>query len=650
MNWAQFGMFAVFVFCVWTAGIAIYGFLDPKGSSYNRALYLGETLLLGSILVVGEMFALSLVKLYSKPFLWGIVGSNLLFFLLPHTRRHCAEFFTKKTKWDFSLAGFILLAVFFFFRNCYFLVDADSHSTYLYAQKLWLEHGTSIFAGPAMDMRVFVPQFNAVPYALGLSVFPFETLFPQLIVVFWTLIAVFLVFGYVSHKFSRPYALAAVMMVLFNDHMFFSGANSCCIINTAVVALLFGIVYNFWEARQAQNENGFRFVLAFIFATQVLANKYQAAAGLVFIVLAGLLVQPDLKSKIRTVLQTPSFRSIFLGAVVLALLWPLKSFLATGCPAFPIGAGEMGILDWNKPMAQVLKQHFIVPLSLPQIVKYFTWMFFWPGIHAAKILGYAGVFLPSVLLLYLFRRDLNKERLLEVCFWVTAAQLMMIGLCLVQFVDPRNYRFAIAVNAAAVIFVLNFILEDCLRLSRRWRTFVVLLIAVQGWSIMLHQGGDFKRPAMKDNIAVLQNKLNMKHMMFYYYPESVIVFKELRENAAKFQQAAWDVEWSRNAGLSAFLLPTRPQVGLWHTTAVKWDSYADPSAVVRDLNGHGIRWIMAVENGHMVFESVEDYAARAVKFDRLPDKIFFNYGFPEELRDIRYSRKFIVEAFGIQEK
>src|SRR3989338_3681109 len=172
MNWIQLAMFVVYVVCAGVAGAAIHSFLRGKDSSPNRILALGEIFLLGSILLIGEMLFLSLVKLYKAPLLWSAVVLNIGFLFFPIVRRECAQIFSKKISWNVPLIAFLLLLGFFLFRNCYFLVDVDSHAAYLYTQKLWLEHGTSLFASAAMDMRVFVPQFNAVPYALGISVFP----------------------------------------------------------------------------------------------------------------------------------------------------------------------------------------------------------------------------------------------------------------------------------------------------------------------------------------------------------------------------------------------------------------------------------------------------------------------------------------------
>ena len=65
---------------------------------------------------------------------------------------------------------------------------------------------------------------------LGVALFGQETLFPQFVNLSWRLVLTLLVFGYVSYRFSRYHGLAAAMLVLFNDHMFFSGVRSFVII------------------------------------------------------------------------------------------------------------------------------------------------------------------------------------------------------------------------------------------------------------------------------------------------------------------------------------------------------------------------------------------------------------------------------------
>ena len=109
-------------------------------------------------------------------------------------------------------------------------------------------------------------------------------------------------------------------------------------------------------------------------------------------------------------------------------------------------------------------------------------------------------------------------------------------------------------------------------------------------------------------------------------------FEAHREMAMK---GAWDTGVAGVTPLSAFLLPIRPQVGLWHTTVVQWDSYNNPESVVTDLENYGIKWIMRVKDGRLIFLSLEEYAKEAVLYDRHPKKFFYDYGFPRELSEMK---------------
>ncbi len=55
-----------------------------------------------------------------------------------------------------------------------------------------------------------------------------------------------------------------------------------------------------------------------------------------------------------------------------------------------------------------------------------------------------------------------------------------------------------------------------------------------------------------------------------------------------------------------------------------------------DLHREKIYWIMRVTDGKLVFESAEEYAQRAVGFDRYPKELFYNYDFPKELAEVHY--------------
>jgi hypothetical protein len=162
------------------------------------------------------------------------------------------------------------------------------------------------------------------------------------------------------------------------------------------------------------------------------------------------------------------------------------------------------------------------------------------------------------------------------------------------------------------------------------------VIALQRWPVMIYQGGDFKMPFMQDNVAVLKNKLHMAQIMPYYYPGNYVVFREYGQHSNEVRVSAWDTEVGGVTKLSAFLLPVRPQVGLWYTTAVNWESYPYPQKIVEDLIKQRILYIMTVKDSHLNFEKITDYAVRASQFDRHPKETFYNYNFPPELSEVKY--------------
>ena len=300
MNFGQFGLFIFYVFSVFLAGVWIYRILDKDDSFYmSKNLYLGEVLLLGSILVVGEFLILSLIGLYKHIYLFIAVSMNYLFLLNKNNRQKI--FSLIKPGFSFNPAGFIFmaLAITLIFRNLYFMVDVDSVSTYLFTQRLWLSAGTSVIGNSTNDIRIFVPHFDCVPYALGLSVFGRETLFPQLINLFWRLIVLLLVFGYTSYRLNKWCGLAACMLIIFDGHFFYSGANQWVLINGALIALLFSAAYNFWEA--GLGKRGHHFLLGIIFLSQLPANKYQMIYVFIFMGVLAALCQRDLLSKIKSI-------------------------------------------------------------------------------------------------------------------------------------------------------------------------------------------------------------------------------------------------------------------------------------------------------------------------------------------------------------
>lgn len=639
MNYAQFGMFMIFFFSVVCCGLAIYSFINREGKSFiNGSVFLGEVLLLGSTLLVGELLLLSFVGLFKAPYLWGAVLLNYCFLFSAGTRKSFALIFDKKPGFDLPLVCLILLIAVFIFRNCYFLVDVDSHGGYLFTQKLWLSSGTSFMGDATFDARFFVPQFNAVPYSLGLSVFGTETLFAQLINTFWRLIVIILVYGYTAYYFNGYFGLGAAMFVLFNEHFFYSGANQYVIINGAVIAFYFAAAYNFWEARR--KSCSFRFFLALVFLTQLPANKYQMLYNLLFLAVLGIAVQPDLGKRLKELFFRKEWLYCLAGACIVAALWPLKNLLITGNPFFPIFAGKFGTFNWTPELENIiLKRAFYI--SPTKLFKFLSYLFIWPGVNVAKYAYFILIFLPLLMIRVLSRVKFDKDSLLGLCFWLGLSLLSIIGICFTGWMDPRAYRYPIAVLSFTTVLSLSYIFSEVFCIKNKIIIGgIIILLAVaggrnEGIMLMFRSGGGLGFPDFKENVSVIFNRIHMDYAVKKHYPQLSTITKALGENKDKLKNLAWDHN-SMGAYTSAFLLPMKSMVSLEQNAMIKWDSYKSQALIENDLRGYDIEWVITMDSGKVVFLSISDYAKKALSFDRYPRSTVCNYGFPEELYKISY--------------
>lgn len=631
MNYVQFGLFIFIFFSILFCGIAIYRLLAGNNSSLNRGIYLGETLLLGSILLVGEFLALSLFSLYKLPFLAAIVALNYLLFFNKDVKGGFVSLF-KHPHFDLFNTVFILLISVLIFRNMYFLVDVDSASTYLFTQKVWLLKGTSIIGSNAIDMRIFAPQFDTIFYSLGLVFTNFEILFPQLINIFWKIIVLLLVYGYTSYRFNGLCGLGATMLVLFDMHFFFSGANQWVMLNCALVAFIFAAAYNFWEARRSNDI--FRFALALIFLAQLPANKYQMAYIFIFFLGAGVLIQPQPLEKIKEVLTSKKLALGIAGSIFCACLWYVKNWIAVGLPTFPIFAGNLNVGGWTPEQSDIFIK-FFTGISPMLFFKYMTYFFIWPGIVSSKIVIIFISLLPIVLLLFLNSAKKDKEPLMELSFWLGIAILSVMGICLACHQDPRYYRFPIGIFSFAAIFSIAFIIGQFFKANRNLLTGIIAIcIGLLGYPIIYSEGGSFSRPTFQENLAVLRDQIHTDYAIKKHYPIAFSVAIAIEKNKRKAENAGWGLRDSLN--FPTFYLPVRPMVSLWLTTVIRWDSYANETSIIEDLKKAGLEWIMELRGNDLLFLSREEYAKEAAAYNRRPEKVSYDYGFPEELSHIKY--------------
>lgn len=637
MNQAQFGLFIVYVFSVLSAGLGVYGFLArDKEQIINRFVYLGEALLLGSIFAVGELLILSLLGLYRAPLLWAAVLVNFAFLLNKDNREDFYLLIAKKINIEPALIIFIGLILIFIFRNCYFLVDIDSHTTYLFTQKLWLSSRTSLIGDIGKDIMIFFPQFDTISYSLGIGLFGQETLFPQLINLFWRLIVLLLVFGYTSYRFNRYYGLAAVMLVLWNDHFFYSGVNRWVLINGAIIGFLFAAAYNFWESKV--QDSPFRFILALVFISQLMANKYQIAYVAILLLMLGILIQDKPFGMVRSALAARRYLTVLIIALIFASLWYVKNAIITGVPTFPILAGKFRAFNWTPEREYAFIKAF-GGLKLSLFFKYMNYLFIWPGINAAKYVILVVSLLPIFIFWVFSKGRADKSVIMEISFWLSASILLIMGTCIASHWDPRYYRYSIGVLSFAVIFSLHFVLSYVINIKNQIvLAAIILLISLrggnnEGFKIIFDNGGFFKRPSPADNINVILNRIHTKDVINNYYPQIPMILNDIMKNNEKFNKAAWNMGSAVN--FPAFLLPIRPMLSLWRTTIVRWDSFGNKYALANDLRKYGIEWVMTAKDDKLLFVSPEDYGVEAEKYDLHPQKLYFDYDFPPELSRIQ---------------
>jgi len=96
MNTAQLIIFLFFSGASFITGVNVYLYLRIHRSDVaNRAVYLGETLLLGATVIYSLFMLLSMLHLYSKHFLFAAVFINYLWLLRREVREEIIEFFKR---------------------------------------------------------------------------------------------------------------------------------------------------------------------------------------------------------------------------------------------------------------------------------------------------------------------------------------------------------------------------------------------------------------------------------------------------------------------------------------------------------------------------------------------------------------------------
>ncbi len=640
VNYFQMALCAIVILSILVLGIKVYQWLDPRQRSLlNRYLYLGEVLLLGATALIGAFLFLSLVGLYRSPFLLAVTGLNFLWLFDPAVRHDLRTYIFKPIRWDIGTALFLAAAGFFIFRNCSFLTDVDSFSNYLFTQQLWLQHGSSLVGTPSEAYSIFLPQFDYVLDSLGLALWGHETLYPALINLFWRVTVLLLLFGYTKYRLQGSLiASAAVLLTLFNEHFFYSGVGHSVLLNGALLALLFASIYNFWEAQRRQDHT--RLVLAFIFLSQLLANKYQMMYVTVFVAIAGVLIQKNKKLLLKAVWGDKiKVLSLAISVGILSM-WFLRNYLMTGDPIYPGYAGQLHAFGWTQEKQAVFMQ-VMGGISVNVFLKYMSFLFIWPGIKAAKlVLILVYVFPMALFFLNDKVWDHEKDKIKEIGFWLGTSMLVLLGICMMSHQDSRFYRYPIAIFSFTAVFGWYFFLVKLCRLPTLLAAVLLLAFAAlntgnEGYHIAFAQGGNEHYPTIKENMAILKGQLFTRQAIEESYPAVEKVLQLAQKDPDKFSRGALDMDGSFGFNTPQFWLPRRPVASLWCSNLAHWDSYGDPKKIVRDFHDQHIDWVIAMDqDGVWGFIPVEEFANGLSGQMRYPSKKFFAYSHIPELDDV----------------
>lgn len=600
----------------------------------NRSIYLGESFLLGSSWIIGLMMILGFLHLYRPAPLWGVVLANFLFLLGRNIRQEFRKVVFQKIRIDLPLFVLMIFLAFFIFRNCFYLIDIDSVMGYAFTQRFWLDAGTNLVGTDVDYWATFLPQYDSVPYALGIALFGNDMLFGGFISLYWRLIAVLLVFGYTSYRFDRWYGLAAVMLMLLDDHMFYSGVNAWVIINSALVALGFAAAYNLWEARA--QDGVFRLVLGLIFLSQMVANKYQSFWIVLFLLGFAILFQTNIAEKVKTVLKEKRYWLAALLAVVFSSTWYVKNIFLTGTPIFFKFAGLMNSLGWTQEYEKVMLT-LLGGLSFSKAIKYLSFDFIWAGVYSLKYIWMIFCSLPILLVLILKREKMNRGALLEFLFWLGLSTLIVLGTSLAAHYEPRYYRFSIGIFVFAAIFLIHYVLTQCFNLKNKWILIGLIgVLAIPGYKVAFEQGGVFRRPTFAENIRVLTNRINMDSVLEKYYPEVLKIQDLLDRNPDKINSLAYYTVGDTKFPL--LFLPIKPIVCIWMSSLVKWDSYNSEKLIVNDLQAHNVHWVVVERpiQREYVIQPITEFAKVLEDVERYPKFGFYDYGFPKEFIELKY--------------
>ena len=121
--------------------------------------------------------------------------------------------------------------------------------------------------------------------------------------------------------------------------------------------------------------------------------------------------------------------------------------------------------------------------------------------------------------------------------------------------------------------------------------------------------------------------MHMNEAKARYFPKNLLFEKlvEGQENKLKSTGIGETV-------VSVFLLPVvLPQIDLWYTSVIKWNSYVSEEAIAKDIREYGLQWIIQRQDNTLKFMTPEEFSRIAVTWERHPKVITYPYNLPPEI-------------------
>jgi len=244
--------------------------------------------------------------------------------------------------------------------------------------------------------------------------------------------------------------------------------------------------------------------------------------------------------------------------------------------------------------------------------------------------------LPFILIVADLRSKKKDYTSQELCYWVGLCIIAVIGISWMGFNGVRNYRYVFGMASFSLIFSVHYILSYCCKIKNQVIIGAILLaLGAAKWHVIVEEKGHRQRPAIEDNIAVLKNELHTADVIERVYWRQGITEKGYYDNLEKAQKSAWGSAsiWKR---YSFFLVPFRPQITIWSTSIINWNSLENEELIAKDIRDYGLEYVMVPYDEELQFLTPEEYAKTIVHYKKKPDKILFDYGHPEELLKIKW--------------